>query len=225
MLNRLPLVSLVAVLLVACVPQSRFQPTPPGADLEARCVGACDAPAAPGVKWCGCDKRDAVLFSADLRGADLRDADLRGAALNHANLSEADLRGADLTGAKGASVMSANLSGANLSGATLRGATFTDADFTGADLSNTNLTGANLSGANLLNADLSGANLTDAELAGAEWGRDFPAILPNGEKFDASKHTPEWFKSEYDATYRPPTDSTQASSIHVPCCSRFTIKE
>ncbi len=76
----------------------------------------CAAPPAPGVRWTGCDKRNAALAGAELTGAELKNAMLTGADLSRsrldgANLGNADLRGANL---EGASLARADLSGARL---------------------------------------------------------------------------------------------------------------
>lgn len=79
----------------------------------------CAAPAAPGVRWTGCDKRNAALVGAQLSGADLRNAMLTGADLSRCRLDGASLANADLRGA--------NLEGASLAGADLSGARLDDA--------------------------------------------------------------------------------------------------
>lgn len=55
---------------------------------------ACSDPAAPGVDWSGCVKKNAELVRADLSGADLGGAHLYEAKLGGANLTGADLSGA-----------------------------------------------------------------------------------------------------------------------------------
>jgi hypothetical protein len=80
----------------------------------------CAASPAPGVRWSGCDKRDAMLAAASLSGADLRNAILAGADLSRsrldgANLSNVDLRGANL---EGADMANTELTGARLDEAT-----------------------------------------------------------------------------------------------------------
>ncbi len=79
----------------------------------------CAAPPAPGVRWTGCDKRNAALAAAELTGADLKNAMLTGTDLSHSRLDGANLDNADLRGA--------NLEGAHLVGADLSGARLDDA--------------------------------------------------------------------------------------------------
>lgn len=79
-------------------------------------VADCAALPAPGVRWTGCDKRNAALTGADLTGSEFKNALLTGADLSHARLDGANLGNADLRGAnlEGASLARADLSGARL---------------------------------------------------------------------------------------------------------------
>lgn len=110
----------------------------------------CEAPAAPGVDWSGCDKSN-INFpnSVNLRGANLQFTNFTNSTLINANLS-------------GAALLGANLNGANLTIANLTFAILTLANLTFSNAPNSNLSSAVLLNANLSNANFTGANFSNA---------------------------------------------------------------
>ncbi|QEP43194.1 hypothetical protein D5085_08750 [Ectothiorhodospiraceae bacterium BW-2] len=116
----------------------------------------CDAVAAPGINWSGCDKHQAELAERDLAGS----------LMNHIDLTEANLAGAKLTDNQ---LAYAKLSKAILKEADLRGANLKGADLSYADLRDANLEGADLSYAKLRGALINRANIKGAILARTEW--------------------------------------------------------
>jgi len=113
--------AIAAAVLVALVATSiaiwRFVPKEvPSVNLLKATSANCAAAPAPGVRWMGCDKRDASLAGADLSRADLNNSILTGADLSGTRLDSADMRNADLRGAdlQGASLYEVQLAGARL---------------------------------------------------------------------------------------------------------------
>jgi hypothetical protein len=122
----------------------------------------CNAPAAPGVDWSGCNQtgKGLNLANVDLSGANLSDTTLNGLDFSGANLA-----GANLTDA---TFGDANLAGANLSRASAQGADFFRADMAGANLTAIDLTGGFTKGTTLTGANLTGANLTGVFMGGSD---------------------------------------------------------
>jgi hypothetical protein len=143
--SRAPMI--VAAVMLACFGVVTIYLGRPGVGQQADCA----APANPGVNWDFCQKVEAVLRQADLRGLSARNA----------NFSNADFAGANLAGTDGAYT--------NFSGANFELADLSSARLIGADLRRTNLAYADLTGANLKFADLTGAKLGGAALTGADF--------------------------------------------------------
>lgn len=121
-------------------------------------AAACDAAAAPGVRWQNCHKEGLVAPSAKLSGAHMANARLMRARLAGAELAQADMRFVDLTQAD---LAYAKLQQADLTGGNLRGVDLSNADLRGADLSFVDLSEARLGGALFDGARLRGAIWTD----------------------------------------------------------------
>ena len=140
----------------------------------------CDAPAAPGVNWSGCNKIGLRFSNVDLRGANLESTDLTGSFFVDANLEGANLQYAKMNKV---SLMKTNLTLANLTGSDLRlvefkdtisirQAIFNNADLRGVNLSkkdlrSTSFIGAQMQNINLYAANLESSNLNDANLSKA----------------------------------------------------------
>ena len=147
----LPSLGLIALLLLAFV---FYRPAGKQAAAD------CNAPAAPGVNWSGCNKPGALLSVQDLAGSKWLNAHFEGANLMGSRLDKSDLSYANLT--------QANLQQTSLRLTQLKGAVLTRADLQGADLTQ----------ANLMYADLTGAMLSGSKLDGARFDH---AIWINGE--------------------------------------------
>ncbi len=124
---------------------------PPAATVLMTLSPDCNAPAAPGVDWSGCDKS-----GLNTPGLDLRNANLQGTNFTDASMLLWDLSGADLSGSdlRRATISSTILRGATLDGAYMRRAVIRGSDFDGASMNAATLLQAEIHFSRLREVDL-----------------------------------------------------------------------
>lgn len=157
---------------------------------------ACDDPAAAGVDWSECRKRNLIMSEFDFSGsnfsrADLSSSDLRGSKLSGADFEKANLVRASL---KGATASGANFTSVLAWRTDLSEADFTEADFSKAETTRSDFTGSNLAGADLSKAEFSRAQFKDADISGVNF--DF-TNLARSDFREVRFETPPSFNNAY----------------------------